>query len=185
MKPVHLITTNEKKYQTAREIFNQYWVSLLRESFDTPEVQSFDVSEIACFSAKYVADKLSKSVIVTDVWYYIESLSWFPWPYIKQMNTWFSSEHILKLMDWEENRNLKMIECAAYCEPWSEPVPFITTSYWVIAKKAEWEWTTLDTILIREGHDKVQSLYTFEEQIAYYVSHLDHYHQFCQFYVKQ
>ena len=80
------------------------------------------------------------------------------------------------------NRNFEMRIALKYCEPWKEPVSFISTTRWTIAEKADWEWHSLNQIIIREGHDKVQALHTEKEILDYFKEHLEHYHKFCKYY---
>lgn len=179
---IYLITTNQKKLLTAQNILWKYGIELDILAEETPEMQSFEVSEIAWFSAEYMANKYNKAVLLTDVWYYIETLNWFPWPFVKQMNHWFESWQILKLMEWKENRRFEMIEALAYCEPWWKSQVFLHKSGWIISTEIWWEWSALDKIIIRDWMDWVQWLYSFDYMIDYFSNHISHYHDFAKFY---
>jgi XTP/dITP diphosphohydrolase len=183
---IYLVTTNQKKLLTAQKVLEKYKVDLemLVLPYEAPEIQSFDVKEIAAFSAQYVANKENKPVLVTDVGYYIEALKGFPGAYVKQMNHYFQSEDLLKLMEGRENRAFKMVECLGFCIPNHEPMTFITESGGTIAHEAVGEGTAIDRVMIREGMDKIQTQYPLEVMIEYYAKHLSHYDQFGSYYQK-
>jgi non-canonical purine NTP pyrophosphatase (RdgB/HAM1 family) len=183
---IYIFTTNQQKLRTAQRVLGQYGVDLqiLTLPYEAPEIQSFTVEEIACHSAKYLAEKEGLPVLVTDVGYFINALNGFPGPYIKQMNHYLTSEDVLALMKNKQDRTFVMKECLAFCQKGREPVAFTTISTGTIAHSAEGTGNALDTVIIREGQSKVQSLYTMDEMIEYFSSHLDHYAQFGQYYRK-
>lgn len=181
---IHLVTTNQKKLLTARLALSQYDVDLdmLPLQYEAPELQSYSVEDIASFTARYIAEKEKVNVIVTDVGYFIHALREFPGPYVKQMNHYFSSSDLLRLMEGVEDRSFLMKECLAFCRPGSDPVVFTAKNEGTIAYEASGEGNALDTVMIREGLDKVQSLYPQEFMIQYYAEHLNHYDQFGRYY---
>jgi XTP/dITP diphosphohydrolase len=183
---VHLVTTNQKKLLTAQSVLKEYGVNLeiLPLDYEAPEIQSFDVQEIAAFTAQYIANKENKTVLVTDVGYFINSLKGFPGPYIKQINHYLTSEDLLKLLDGKEDRSFVMRECLGFCVPGADPVTFITESFGTIAHEALGEGSAIDRIMIRQGMDKVQTQYSFESMIEYYAKYLTHYNQFGEYYNK-
>lgn len=181
---VFLVTTNQKKLLTAQNVLSDYKVNLEMMSlgYEAPEIQSFSVEEIAGFTAKYVSEKENIPVLVTDVGYFIECLKGFPGPYIKQINSYLTSEDLLKLMHGQSNRKFTMKECLGFCVPGQEPVTFVTESTGVIAHVAKGEGSAIDRVMIREGMDKVQTQYSQEEMIEYYSKYLTHYNQFGDYY---
>lgn len=182
---IYLVTTNQKKLLTAQKVLSKYGVELeiISTEYEVPEIQAFDVESVAAFSAKYVADKENKPIILTDTGYFINALNGFPGPYIKQMNHYFSTDDLLKLMVGKSDRSFVMKECLAFCMPGMEPVTYTSINNGTIAETAHGEGTTLDKVIIREGQDKIQALYSLDEMIEYYSNHLDHYDQFGKYYV--
>jgi XTP/dITP diphosphohydrolase len=181
---IYLVTTNTKKLLTASSALSKFGVDLemLSVDYEVPEIQSYSVEEIAKFSAAFVSKKEGKPVLVTDVGYFIESLNGFPGPFVKQMNHYLSSEDLLKLMEGKANRKFEMIECLAFCIPGEEPVTFISKNNGTISLRAEGEGSAIDRVMIREGLDKVQSLYPLEDMIKYYEEKMDQYTQFGEYY---
>jgi XTP/dITP diphosphohydrolase len=183
---VHLVTTNQKKLLTAQSVLKDYSVNLeiLPLNYEAPEIQSFDVQEIAAFTAQYIANKENKTVLVTDVGYYINSLKGFPGPYIKQINHYLTSEDLLKLLEGKTDRSFVMRECLGFCIPGNDPVTFLTESFGTISYEALGEGSSIDRIMIRQGMDKVQTQYSLETMIEYYSKHLTHFNQFGEYYNK-
>jgi XTP/dITP diphosphohydrolase len=181
---VTFITGNKTKWEIAQRVFSEYKIDLTQKKIETAEIQDTDVLNVAEFSAKYASNELKKPVIKNDVGYYIPSLNNFPGPFTKFANTWFNSEQILSLLKDSTDRSLIIKDCISYCEPGKEPVSFIYESKCLVSKHQEGNGGSFDNIIIREGQNKIQSLYTSEEMLEYWADHLDHYRKMCEFIVK-
>lgn len=183
---IYLVTTNQKKLLTAQKVLSKYGIvlAILSLDYDVPEIQAFDVESVAAFSAKYVAERENKPIILTDTGYFINALNGFPGPYIKQMNHYFSADDLLRLMKGKEDRSFMMKECLAFCMPSKEPVTYVSLNKGIIAEKAEGEGTALDRVIFREDLDRAQSLYTLDELVEYYSNHLGHYDKFGKYYLE-
>ncbi|KKP43019.1 MAG: hypothetical protein A2639_01770 [Candidatus Staskawiczbacteria bacterium RIFCSPHIGHO2_01_FULL_34_27] len=177
---IYLATTNKKKMLTAQKALSKYNIDLemLELDYEVPEIQSFSVEEIAKFSAKFVANKEHKPVFVTDAAFFIESLNGFPGPFMKQINHYLSSQDILNLLKDKTNRKFKLIECLAFCQPHQESVTFSSTMHGTMTEKAEGEGLSIDRIMIWDGLQKVEALYSDDEMVEYFQKHLDSYQQF-------
>ena len=173
---ITFITKNQDKWDIAKEVLAQYNVEVLQEALETPEIQAFDVEEVAKYSAKYAADRLNKPVIVTDAGYFIEALNGFPGPYIKFVNKWLTSQNILDMMTNEKNRKVLMRETVAYFKPNEEPIVFTSETYGEIVTEPQGSGSTIDQIVKRDGQDKVQGLILHEEMIQFWVQNLSHFH---------
>ena len=183
---IYLATTNKVKMLTATKALSMHGIDLemLTLDYEVPEIQSFSVEEIAKFSAKFVADKENKPVLVTDAGFFIGSLNGFPGPFMKQMNHYLSSQDLLNLMKDKTDRKLQIVDCLAFCEPRKEPVTFVSKINGVISKKSEGKGTSIGNIMILEGLEKVEALYTHKEMTDYYEEKLDSYRQFSRYYLE-
>lgn len=79
-------------------------------SWDLKEIQSMDIIEIVKRKSKDVFDILGRPVIVEDTGYFIDSLGWFPWPFVKYIvdgPAWI--ETLFKMMEWNNNRTVRAI----------------------------------------------------------------------------
>ncbi len=182
---IYLATTSQKKMLTVIKALSKYGIDLemLKLDYEVPEIQSFSVEEIAKFSAKFVADKEQKSVFVTDAGFFIESLNGFPGPFMKQINHYLSTEDILNLLKDKPSRRFKLIECLAFCQPNQEPITFSSNMSGVMTEKAEGEGLPVNRIMLWDGLQKVEALYSEQEMVEYYSKHLDFYEQFGKYYV--
>lgn len=182
---IYFVTTNKEKMLTATRALSHYSIDLdmLKLDYEVPEIQSFSVEEIAKFSAKFVADKEQKSVLVTDAAFSIESLNGFPGPFMKQVNHYLSTEDLLNLLKDKTNRKFNLTECLAFCQPNKDPITFLSVMHGVLAKKGEGEGRSIDKILIWDGLKRVQALCSQEEMVGYYQKHLNFYQQFGQYYL--
>jgi XTP/dITP diphosphohydrolase len=175
-KQITFITGNQDKWSIAKEVLAQYNIEVLQEAFETPEIQAFDVEEVAKYSAKYAADFLNRPVIVTDAGYFIEALNGFPAPYIKYVNKWLSSQNIVDMMKNEKNKKVLMRETVAYCKPNNEPIVFTSETCGQIVTEPQGSGSTIDQIVKRDGQEKVQGLIPHEEMIQFWIQNLSHFH---------
>lgn len=163
-----MVTGNMGKWKIASDIFKKYNVKLLHYKMDTPEIQSFDIEEVSKYSALYAAKELNKSVIKSDVGYYISSLNGFPGPFLKYINHYLTSEEIIKIMRGKKNRNIILKECLTFATPSGKTKQFINEEVATIATKAYGEGTTFDRIVIFKGDKLPKSMNTDEENYKHF-----------------
>lgn len=150
---ISFVTTNPYKFAVAKEALTQSSVQLIQclLPFEVPEIQSTHVEAIASFSAKWVCEKIQRSIVLTDAGYYIEALNGFPGPFIKYINEWLSAEDILRMMEGKVNRAIEVRETLAYCEVGKEPVLFTGTAKGRIALQKGKKQNAINEIFIPEG----------------------------------
>lgn len=172
MKTIAYVTGNPYKFQIAKKVLNKKGIKVEQEKFETPEIQSTNLVEIASFSAKWAAEKLGKPVVLTDAGYFIETLNGFPGPFIKYINEWLTAEDLLRLIEGKKNRKVIVRACLAYCEAKKEPVTFIGEVAGTIAEKAvktNKGWITpINELFIPEGFNSVESEIPKEEMIKFW-----------------
>lgn len=175
--PLVVVTGNKEKFDIFKGVFDQYGLEITRQELETPEIQAVDVKDVAEYSARYAAEKLGKTVLKTDSGNYIEALGGFPGVYAKYLSDWFTTEDLLNLMKGKVSRRVEFRETIALCAPCENPVSFTGRSYGEITKKAKGEGRIFDQIVIREGMNKNQALYTYQEMQEFFQKKLDHYHE--------
>lgn len=172
MRTLVFVTSNQYKFEVAKESLEESGVELIQEKLETPEIQSTDVSQIASFSADWAANKLGKPVVLLDVGYYIEELNGFPGPFIKYINNWLNAEDLLKLMKDKSNRKVVVKGALAYCKPTKAPVVFLSEWEGNIAQKAiktnKPGSTSINEIFIPKGYDKVETEIPREEMVKFW-----------------
>lgn len=172
-KQITFITGNSYKFNIAKKALENSGIDLIQEKFETPEIQSENVEDVASYSAKWASDQLGKPVIVTDFGMYIEALKGFPGPFIKYVNHWLNSEDILKLMEGKDNRKCTAKDCLAYCKPGEDPKIFVEENIGIITTslgKPLYRNFTIDQIYIPPGFEQVQSEIPDEQMLGFWSS---------------
>lgn len=169
MKKIHFITNNKDKFEIASKVFERSDFKLSQISLDTPEIQSENLGEIASFSVKWAVARLDHSAFLIDVGCFIEALNGFPGPFIKYLNSYLSSDDIIKLMSGQKNRKVVFQVCLAYCEPEKEPVLFFSSAEGQISQEAGRSGkTSIEEVFIPRGFDKPQSEIPAEQMIDFW-----------------
>lgn len=140
-KPVYL-TTNKGKYEEAQHIFKDKYgfdIDIMEPDFEVLEIQSDNCRDVVAFSVKYACEKLGRPCIKSDSGLYIEALGGLPGPYNHDFDTHIGIEKFLNLLKNESNRNARIEDCFAYCEPGSEPIVFAGGGTGKIAYEASGE----------------------------------------------
>lgn len=158
MKTVIYITENGGKFEVARNALKDFDIELVQNALETPEIQSFEVREVAIYSAIWASNQLRKPIVLTDAGYYITALNGFPGPFIKYINNWFSAKDYIRLMEGRDDRSVVVKLCLAYCAPGQRPVVFDETFKGTIARSAGAKGATpINEIFIPEGYSRPES----------------------------
>lgn len=181
MKEITMVTGNLGKWRVASDIFSKFNIKLCHEKMDTPEIQSHNVEDVSLYSAKYAASKLNKSVIKSDVGYYIEELNGFPGPFLRYANEMLTSEDVLKMMEEKENRTIYLKECLTFASPDGKTKQFVNIEKASLSEVAMGEGTTFDRIVVFDGETKPKSLNTEEENYAHFEKTLTIYYDMAKY----
>lgn len=181
MKKITMVTGNMGKWKIANNIFKNYNINLEHEKIDTPEIQSHNVEDVSLYSALYAAEKLNKSVIKSDVGYYIEALNGFPGPFLRYINDMLDSEDIIKMMQRKKNRTIYLKECLTYADPNGNTKQFINIEKATLSNVAIGEGTTFDRIVIFEGEKHPKSMNTKEQNYNHFEKTLKIYYDMAKY----
>lgn len=121
---VTFITGNQHKVKEARGIFQQFDIRLEQVDLGYPEIQG-ELTDVACYGAKYAAKKLGKPVIVEDAGLFIKALEWFPGTYSSYVQSTLGNEGILKLMKNVHDRYAEFRSVIGFATPKTEPEIFL------------------------------------------------------------
>ena len=120
---INFITSNLGKVKEFKQILEpEIKVNHIEMSY--PEIRSEDSGEIARQSAKELAEKLKKNVVVEDSGLFIEALNGFPGTYSATIHKKIGLNGILKLMENVKNRKCIYKSAVAYCEPGKKAISF-------------------------------------------------------------
>ena len=161
-----LITNNELKFRNSQKVLRKYGIEVIQNKMDVPEIQSFEVNQIAEFSANFAGDRLNTRLIKTDVAFEIRALNGFPGPFVKYVNQWLSPEKILQIMENEKDRYAQFVDCVALYNPEGrESISFVSVTPGYISDKSDGQngWG-VDRIFIPEGRLKTLACYSDEEK---------------------
>lgn len=173
---ITLVTGNDGKWNLAVAQLGRFGIELRRETFELPEIQSFDSAEIAVESVKLACARVGGPVMVTDVSYDLKALGGFPGPFAKYTNSYLTPGDVLRLMEGKADRRFEIKEVLAYCEPGIEPVVFASSMFGTIAEEAHGE-RLMDSITILDGMERPLAAYPVEEVRAYWEVKLNHFIQ--------
>lgn len=141
VKPVYL-TGNKGKFKEAQYVFKEKYgfdIDIKEPDFEIPEIQAKTCGEVVAFSVKYACEKLGRPCIKSDSGLYLEALGGLPGPYNAYFDKQIGVEKFLELLKYEKNRNARLEDTFAYCEPGGEPIVFTGGSNGKIAYEAKGE----------------------------------------------
>ena len=168
MKQITMVTGNIGKWKIANDIFKKYNVDLKQAKIETPEIQAYDVEEVSKYSAIYAAKYLNTNVIKSDVGYYIEALNGFPGVFLKYINSMLTSEDVLKLMEWKDNRTIYLKECLTFATPDEKIKQFTSIEKATIYLEALGNGSTFDKIVVFEGDELPKAMNSEEKNYEHF-----------------
>jgi len=110
---LRFVTTNPGKLREAREYLDGPVAQL---DFDTTEIQSDDLGEIAAHKAREAYRHAGEPVIVEDAGLFIEALDGFPGPYSAYVEDTLGIERVWHLAEPERDRGATFRSIIAYCD---------------------------------------------------------------------
>ena len=166
MKKITYVTGNWAKIAAAKHYLEPLGYEIDNIKMETPEIQAYDVTEVAKYSAKWAANELNRPVIKNDTGFFINNYNGFPGAYMKYMDDTLKEEGLLKLMENVENRSAYLKEAIAYCEPGKEPVVFEGITEGTISTKpdGEYGWGIIDHLFIPKGENKTLGCFPDDER---------------------
>ena len=151
---INFATSNSGKVREFKQILEpEIKVNHIKISY--PEIRSEDSGEIARHSAKELAEKLNKKVVVEDSGLFIKALNDFPGTYSATIHKKIGLKGILKLMEGVKDRVCYYRSAVAYCKPNKKPISFFGEEKGKIAESARGSFGFgHDPIFVPEGNDK-------------------------------
>jgi non-canonical purine NTP pyrophosphatase (RdgB/HAM1 family) len=157
MSRIYFITTAEYKYRAFCSCVKIPGVSFEKRAIETPEIQALTASEVALFSAKYMAHQLSHPVICEDVTHHINSLGGFPGVTLKYVETQIGSEGFLKLLVGKDRRSYFDL-AVAYADPEGRSAVFHVEQHGHITDAPAGGGFVMDSIFIVDGtHETIST----------------------------
>jgi XTP/dITP diphosphohydrolase len=123
VKKVTFVTTNDMKFEEVARILGGYGIEIEQLNTSYEEDHDKTIGEIAKESAKKLAKKLNKPVIVDDTGVFIDHYKNFPGSVAKFVFQNIGYEGLFKLLGGIDPKG-HFETAAAYCEPGEEPQVF-------------------------------------------------------------
>lgn len=114
MNIISFATTNIEKLLIAQTVCGQAGIDIQQELIDIDEIQSEDPELIVKDKVMRAYSSLGKPVVVSDDSWDIPALKGFPGAYMKSMNTWFTGDDFMRLMDGIEDRTVILHQYLAF-----------------------------------------------------------------------
>ena len=111
---LYFITSNKPKIIHARLTLDKYNIPLKTQELPIIEIQSDQITDIALDKANKAFEIIKQPLLVKDDGWYISDLKGFPGPYMKYVNTWFTTEDFIKLLSGRQNREVIFREAVCY-----------------------------------------------------------------------
>ena len=121
---INFVTSNPGKVKEFMQILEPS-IKVTHIEMSYPEIRSEDSQEIARHSAKELAEKLGKIVVVEDSGLFIDALNGFPGTYSATIHKKIGLEGIIRLMKGVKNRNCVYKSAVAYCAPGKKAISFL------------------------------------------------------------
>lgn len=150
MRRVYFITTANHKYAHFSQHVKLPGYVFEQKAVETPEIQAITASEVALFSARYMAQQLSHPVICEDVTHHITSLGGFPGVTLKYVETQIGTGGILKLLEGKDRQSYFDL-AVAYADPAGNAVVFHAVQHGHIAIAPAGGGFVMDSIFIVDG----------------------------------
>lgn len=154
-------TGNKGKVASMHKYLENYSdIEVEQKELDLIEPQLDSITDIALHKAQQAFDILKQPVIVEDSGFCIEALNNFPGPYTKYILDTLSIDHILKMMDGEENRNARFhcslvyIDATGEAHIFEEKINVTVTATADTAPLHAEAWSELWRIIILDGSSK-------------------------------
>jgi len=151
---INFVTSNLGKVREFKQILEpEIKVNHIKMSYS--EIRGEDSEEIARHSAKELAEKLGKNIVVEDSGLFIKALNDFPGTYSATVHKKIGLNGIIKLMKGIKDRECTYKSAVAYCEPGKKAVSFLGAEKGKVAEKIRGNFGFgHDPIFVPEGSNR-------------------------------
>lgn len=124
MNPVFLITKNQFKLKTAKQVFDHYSIPLESLTKDYEEIQANTSLEVARFTAIQAAKENNITVVREDHSFYINAIN-FPGPFMAYFNKNIDPEIIIKMLSSFSDRTAYFEIATVLANPKGETIEHV------------------------------------------------------------
>ena len=171
MNQLIFATSNEWKFNLAKDYFSKRGVTLEHEAIDLPESREEDVTKLAKEKARLAFSRIKKPLFVIDAALNIKALNDFPQTYIKFFEKYIRADGLLKLLEGEKNRRWEFKNTIGYKDATTEKC-FVGRHGGIVVEELthteEGKIRDFDRILVPENYSKTFAEFTEEEWQEFY-----------------
>ena len=191
MKEIIFVTSNQGKYNSAKNFLKRYNIKVVQKKLEIPEPRG-TLEEIAIYKAKYAFKIFKKPLITMDAGFFIHSLKGFPKMFTNFALETIGIEGIIKLVE-NKDKKCEFREVLCYLEnSRKKPKLFKRVVKGRISKKPSgkikpYHWSKLALIFIPEKERKTMAEMT-EEEFTNFRKRVEinsHWEQFGKFFSNQ
>lgn len=128
MKSLLFVTSNKRKIREAQDACCAFSIEIEPVTFEIHEIQSDTPMDISLAKAEAAFVLLHKPLVVTDTYWSIPALNGFPGAYMKYIQSWFTPEHFIRLMQSETDRSVSFTETITYTD--GDVIKTFSHDYW-------------------------------------------------------
>lgn len=158
-------STNQHKFEEAKEILSSYGIRLKFLNYKTIEIQSNSLFEIAKQKSLDAYSKCKKPVIIEDDGLFIDSLGGFPGPYSSYVFKTIGNAGVIKLL--KKDRRAKFCAIISYCDKTKQPMQFQGVTKGAISKKPRGGGWGYDPIFVPKEKTKTYGEMTEKNTISH------------------
>jgi len=115
-KKIRFATSNEGKFEEVREILERRGFEIERFDVGYPEIQSFELEEVANFGIEYLWEKFGGDLFLEDSGIFIDSLNGFPGVFSAYAFKTIGNEGILRLLAGKSDREAYFKSVICFCD---------------------------------------------------------------------
>ena len=151
---INFATSNPNKVKELKQILEPE-IKVNHVKIHYPELRSDNPEEIAELSARMLANRLNKNIVVEDSGLFIKALHDFPGTCSAYIHKRIGLQGIIKLMKGVKERDCTYKSAVAYCQPRKKPVSFLGEEKGKVAESIRGNFGFgHDPIFIPEGSSK-------------------------------
>ncbi|OQB05889.1 MAG: dITP/XTP pyrophosphatase [bacterium ADurb.Bin212] len=141
------VTKNDNKLAHAQQFTAGSGIEIKSSKIEVPEIQAASVHEVIKHKALSAWNLLQKPLIVSDSGWEIPALGGFPGPYMHHINSWFTPEDFLALMQKKQDKKIVLNHLIAVVLN-GEPKIFTEKTYGKFISQPRGRGTSLDRVVV-------------------------------------
>lgn len=116
-KEIVLVTSNKNRYNFVKKAFAEFNIKVIRKSVKLNEIQADIVKEVAIRKALDCSKKINTPCVCEDTELTINTLSGFPGPYMKFVQSRLTTNQVIQLLKNQKDKSATFKSVLVYATP--------------------------------------------------------------------